>query len=477
VGADASEHRQPLSNRWKALAVCLLAASMTLIDVSIVNVALPDIRSGLGAPETALQWIVSGYALAFGLLLVPAGRAGDARGRRPMLLGGITLFVLASAVCGIAPSSTVLIVARLVQGMAGGLITPQVSGLIQSLFTGEERGRAFGYFGTMVGFSTAVGPLLGGALIALFGAGDGWRAVFYVNVPIGVVALALLHRYLPRKEQTRADAHLDPVGVVLLGLVVVCVLVPFVEQQTWHSPLRLALFPIAAALLALWVLHERRYGRTREPLVSLDLFTIRSYVLGTGVGLLYFAGFVATFFTYTQYLQAGLGNPAWKAGVATVPFAVGGALTASLGSRHVLRHGRKLIAAGLAAVLVGMAGVWAAVGAHPGSEVALWAALPLFLAGLGGGFVVSPNQTLSLNEVPVRRAGSAGGVIQTAQRIGSAAGIAITGSVFYSALRTSHGDLATAFRHGVVSISGFVAAALLLALADAVTGQAAQRRR
>ena len=461
---------RPDPDRWMALAVCLAAGFMTLLDVSIVNVALPSIEQGLHAQPNELEWIVAGYALALGLLLVPAGRFGDAHGRRPVFMVGVALFVVASAACALAPTALALVLMRLVQGFAGGLISPQISGLIQSLFRGEERGKAFGLFGATIGVSTAVGPLTGGALIALFGAHDGWRAVFFVNLPIGAAILLLARRYLPAPTaaEHRPQA-LDPLGVVLLGAAVVCILVPFIEQRTWHSPLRLALFPLAAVLLVVWVLHERRYGRTREPLVSLDLFRIRSYVLGAPVGLLYFAGFVAVFFILTQYLQLGLNYPAWKSGLAATPFAIGGALVASAGSRQVLRRGPKLVAFGLATFLVGMAGVWLAVGAHPGHDVALWTALPLLIAGLGGGLVISPNLTLTLSQVPVERAGSAGGVLQTGQRIGSAAGIAITGSVFYNQLASSHGDYASAFRHGIVSIAAFVAAALALALADAFT--------
>ena len=335
----------PDPRRWKALAVCLVAGFMTLLDVSIVNVALPSIKVGLGAGDNELQWIVSGYALTLGLLLVPAGRAGDAHGRRTVFMIGVTLFSLASAVCGLAPSAGVLIAARLLQGCAGGLITPQISGFIQTLFRGQERGIAFGLFGTVVGISTAIGPLLGGALILLFGTDEGWRAVFFVNLPVGVVALVLAMRYLPAPEPDGSGrTELDPLGVLLLGSAVVCLLVPFIEQRSWHSPLRPALFGVAAVLLVLWVLHERRYGRRHEPLVSLDLFAIRSYVLGAGVGILYFAGFTGIFFILTQYLQLGLHYPAWKAGLAATPFAVGSALTAAIGGRQALRRGRKLVA-------------------------------------------------------------------------------------------------------------------------------------
>ncbi len=460
---------EPDPNRWKALAVCLVAGFMTLLDVSIVNVALPSIKTGLHAQDSELQWIVSGYALTLGLLLVPAGRFGDAHGRRPAFMLGVGMFVVASAACGLAPSALVLILTRLAQGFAGGLISPQISGLIQSLFRGEERGKAFGFFGTTVGISTAIGPLTGGALIALFGVQEGWRAVFFVNLPIGAAILLLARRYLPAPTPAeRRRQAMDPLGVVLLGLAVVCILVPFIEQRSWHSPLRPALFVVAALLLVVWVVHERRYGRKREPVVNLTLFRIRSYVLGVGVGLVYFAGFTGVFFIFTQYLQLGLHYPAWKAGLSATPFAIGGALMASLGSRQVLRRGRKLVAFGLGVVVLGMALVFVAVGAHPGYQVALWTAVPLLIAGLGGGLVISPNQTLSLSEVPVERAGSAGGVLQTAQRIGAAAGIAVTGSVFYSRLATTHGDFASAFRHGVIAVAAFVTAALVLALADAI---------
>ena len=161
--------------RWKALAVCLVGGFMVLLDVSIVNVALPSIRTGLSASQSELQWVVSGYALTFGLLLVPAGRVGDVRGRRTMFTVGLGLFSLTSLACGLAPSSLFLVVGRLLQGLAGGLLTPQISALIQQMFRGRERGTAFGLFGTIVGVSTAVGPLLGGALIEAFGTEHGWR--------------------------------------------------------------------------------------------------------------------------------------------------------------------------------------------------------------------------------------------------------------------------------------------------------------
>jgi len=466
--------------RWKALWVCLIAGFMTLLDISIVNVALPSIRIGLHAGDNELAWVVSGYALTFGLLLVPAGRIGDARGRRPAFMLGVLLFVLSSIGCGFAPTAVFLVIARLVQGLAGGLLTPQIVGLIQVLFSGQERARAFGLYGFTVGVSTAVGPLLGGLIIDAFGDTGGWRYIFFINLPVGIVAIILARRWIPHVKRDRSDRQaqdLDPVGVILVGATVGCLIVPFIEQQNWHSPLRPLLFPVAAALLAVFVAWELRYKRRgREPVVDFSLFTRMSYTAGNVIGLVYFAGFTGTFFIYTQVLQEGFGYSALLAGVATTPFALGSAVTSTLGGKVVNRLGRVLIVIGLLMVIVGLAGTYLAARQVDDRSIGWATALPLLLAGLGSGLVITPNQTLTLAEVPVHRAGIAGGVLQTAQRIGSAAGIAVTSSVFYGALSRGHasGDWDVAFRHGLLAIEAFVVVSVAFALADAVRGRRLQ---
>jgi len=181
----------PIGGRWRSLVVTQLAAFMALLDVSIVNVALPSIERELDVSAATAQWVVSGYALTLGLTLVPAGRLGDAFGRRRMFLIALSAFIVTSALTGAAPSTELLIAARLVQGVAGGMLIPQNSGLIQELFSGAERGRAFGFLGATVGLATAAGPVIGGLILAMVGGAEGWRWVFYVNVPIGVIALVL----------------------------------------------------------------------------------------------------------------------------------------------------------------------------------------------------------------------------------------------------------------------------------------------
>src|SRR4051794_4383336 len=255
VRGDAQD--QPDPRRWRALAVCLVGGFMVLLDVSIVNVALPSIREGLQASESELQWVVSGYALTFGLLLVPAGRVGDVRGRRTMFVTALALFTLASLACGLAPSSLFLVIARLAQGLAGGLLTPQISALIQQMFRGRERGTAFGLFGTVIGLSTAVGPLLGGALIAAFGTESGWRWVFFINLPIGLAAIPLAWRLLPGPGESARRRHdYDPVGVGLLGVAIVALLLPLVQEQQWKGAGKWLLVPVAVALLAAFVAWE-----------------------------------------------------------------------------------------------------------------------------------------------------------------------------------------------------------------------------
>uniref|UniRef100_UPI003750C2AF MFS transporter n=1 Tax=Actinomadura sp. SCN-SB TaxID=3373092 RepID=UPI003750C2AF len=344
----------------------------------------------------------------------------------------------------------------------------------QQLFGGAERGRAFGALGTTIGLAMAVGPLLGGALIALGGQEHGWRWIFYVNVPVGLAALPLAWRLLPPPvpADRRRRESLDPVGVVLLGLGVVAIMLPFLQERQWHGPLKWALVPAGAAVLAGWVAWERRHP---SPMADVRLFRFRSYALGSSIGLLYFAGFTAIFFIFTLYLQNGLDYSALEAGLAITPFALGSAVAAAAGGRLVSRWGRQLVAAGLVVVLAGLGAAWLAVEAHPGRGVAWYIAAPLLLAGVGSGFVISPNQTITLSQVPPGGGGSAGGVLQTGQRIGTACGIAAVGAMFFATVANSGGDWALAFRHGLVVILAFVLSALGAAVADLTAGHRRSR--
>jgi EmrB/QacA subfamily drug resistance transporter len=472
-GTDA-----PDPNRWKALSVTLVAGFMSLLDVSIVSVALPSIQRGLGTDPASVQWVVSGYALTFGLALVPAGRLGDAFGRRRMFLIGLGAFVLFSVLAGAAPTVQALIGARLAQGLAAGTLAPQNSGLIQQLFRGGERGRAFGVFGATVGISTAVGPVVGGLILALAGGPEGWRWIFYVNVPIGVVALVLAARLLPRGSGGRRG-RIDVVGALLLGSAVFCVLLPLAQAESGGIARRWWLFVLGAGLVAAFVLWERRVlSRGGEPLLDPRLVTETSgYATGAALATVYFLGFSGVWLVFALFLQIGLGYSPLQSGLSVTAFALGSAVSAAVGGRLVDRVGRRLTVIGLLAVFTGLGITIAVVLLVPAGSL-MWAmSVPLLLAGIGGGFVISPNITLTLREVPVRMAGSAGGALQTGQRIGAAIGTAALPSVFYLVLGATGENfpLAAAVALGVAVLS--VGAALVIALLDLHHERVTARRR
>ncbi|MFM6849319.1 MAG: MFS transporter [Terrabacter sp.] len=441
-GGRAPTDEAPDPRRWKALWVCLVAGFMTLLDVSIVNVALPSIQSGVDATPSDLQWVVSGYALAFGLTLVPSGRIGDALGRRTVFVVGVVLFGLSSLACGLAPSAGLLVVARLVQGAAGGILNPQVSGLIQQLFRGAERGRAFGLLGATIGISTAVGPVVGGVLLDALGPDAGWRWIFFVNLPVAAAAVALAMRWLP-EPPVRARGRgidVDPVGVLLLGAGVLGILLPVVESGRGGSTVPWWVGVVGAVFVAAFLAWERRYTSLgREPLVDLSLFRVRGYPSGATVGTIYFGGFTGIFFVLTLHVQQQLHYSPLLAGLTVTPFALGSAVTSALGGRLVSRHGRLLVTTGLVVVLVGVIAVDVTVAAADGPDLGWRLAAPLLVAGIGSGLVISPNITLAVDGVPVDRAGTAGGLLQTGQRIGTAMGIALVGAVFYAGAAGSGG--------------------------------------
>jgi EmrB/QacA subfamily drug resistance transporter len=453
-------------NRWRALAVTLLVGFMSLLDVTIVNVAVPSIQHGLGASSEAVQWIVSGYALTFGLTLVAGGRLGDVVGRRRMFIVGLIAFTVTSAAAGLAPNAHLLVVARLLQGAAAGFLTPQNSGLIQQMFQGAERGRAFGLFGTTVGLSAASGPILGGLILAGFGEQDGWRYVFFVNVPIGVLAMVLAARLLPP-----ADAHegsvrsqIDSVGAALLGVAVLCVLLPIVEAMSDPSgPLWLLMLlgPVFGYAFVRW---ERRVVRRGgSPLLDVDLFSrAPGYASGIVLGTAYFCGFSGIWLVLALYLQDGLHFTPLQSGLTVTPFAIGSAVTSVLAGRVIDRFGRRVTVLGLSLVVLGFVALAVIIPLTAPAHPALYLTLPLLVAGLGSGATISPNITMTLAAVPPRMGGAAGGALQTGQRIGSAIGAAVLAAAFRISL-SSGAALATAV--SVAFVCALVFAALAWAMA------------
>lgn len=470
------------AQRWRAFWVCVTIAAITIMDLTKVNVALPSIESAFDAGSTELQLIVSGYVLTFGLALVPMGRLGDQRSRRMLFIVGLSLFTVTSFVCAIAPNSTVLLVARLVQGIAAGIQMPQVLGLAQQLFRGPERARAFGLFGATIGVATALGPTLGGLLIAIGGPEDGWRLIFWMNVPLCLVAIALAAWLLPdTRPAVRRPLELDPVGVVLFGAVIVALLWPFLftTGSPDDDPARwwlLAAFVVFAAVFVWW---ERRYERSgRTPLIPFPLFRLGSYRNGTLLATAYFTAMPAMFLLTTLYLQLGLGLEPVFAGMVSIGFALASAVTSWLGGILVSRYGRAIVTWGLVVVILSVLGLGVVALTVPAAIVPFAMAAVMTVGGIGGGFVISPNQALTLEEVPVRQGGVAGSVGQLGQRIGTAVGTAIGLSLFYATIYRERAEpdrlviYHDAYVWGMAVPLGFFAIALTIAVVDLVRRRA-----
>jgi len=428
-------------SRWLALAVLILGVAMGMLDTTIVNVALPTIRTGIDASEATLSWIISGYALAYGLILIPAGRIGDRFGHKWVFVVGLVGFTAASLACGLAEDGAALVVARVAQGLFGGLFFPPVTALIQLLFTGRDRGKAFAVMGAAIGVSTALGPIVGGLLIEWLGDADGWRSIFFVNLPIGVVAVVAAFLILPSGAEGGDARGADWFGFVLLAGALVAVLVPLIEGQDLDWPLwtwlSLAGGVVLVVLFALWEVALTRRGRT-TPLVPPHLFSHPAFTGGVILALVYFAAFTSIFFTISILWQAGLGHTALESGLVSIPFALGSIVGASQSDRVAHRFGRTALVIGTAMVAVGLIAVWLVLLLVPAADLTNWDLLvPLAVAGIGSGLFIAPNAQFIVATVDRTEAGAASGVIGTMQRIGSAIGIAVIGSVFFGTLDIS----------------------------------------
>jgi EmrB/QacA subfamily drug resistance transporter len=473
----AQAPREAAGRGWRAVSIVLAGAFMALLDTTIVNVALPTIRSGLHASPASLEWVVSGYALAYGLALVPAGRAGDRFGHKPMFLLGLTVFVLASVACGLSQSAAEIVAARIVQGLGAGMFYPAIAATIQLAFTGPARSKAFGVFGATIGFATALGPLLGGLIISAAGTGDGWRWIFFVNLIIGAVTVPLAAWQLPRSEPSRRRGF-DLPGFALLTAGLLLLLIPLIEgeQDGWPAWC-LACFGacvVVFALLAAWeITAERRGG---DPLLNPGLLRQTSFSAGAIFAVAYFAGFSSVFFTLSILWQEGLGHTALITGLVGAPFSVGSLVSAANSDKLSARMGRMVLVTGCVLVLAGLALAILVVHLTAPSPDGWYLIGPLLLAGLGNGMVIAPNQDFVLASVPPKEAGTASGILSTAQRLGTAIGIAVIGTVLFGTLHLSSASarsgpqaVARAFTHSaqlaLLTNLAFVIISLVLVVA------------
>ena len=437
--------------RWGALPVVLSGTFMVVLDFFIVNVAMPAMQADLRASSGAVEWVVAGYGLTFATLLITAGRLGDQVGRRRMFSIGLGLFTVASAACGLAPSATALVVARLVQGVAAALLSPQVLSIIGVAYTGAERVRALSIYGIVLGLAAVGGQLVGGVLVQSDVAGLAWRSCFLINVPIGVAALALAPRLVPESRAERAS-RLDVAGTALVTATLTAVVLPLVEGRQHGWPLWTWLSLAAApALLAAFATHQRAVSRRGgAPLLDPALFCERAFSAGLFCQLVFWCGQASFFLVLALYLQLGRGLDALQAGLVFTILAAAYLAASLRAPKLTLRLGRRLLAGGALVLASGHALLAASV-ADVGTTGSVGLLAPaLLLVGAGMGLVITPLTSTVLQALEPQRAGAAAGALSTMQQVGNAIGVAVTGVIFFGAL---DGGFAHAFELSLAQLA------------------------
>ena len=422
--------------RWAAAVVMMVAALMDLVDVTIVNIAIPSIRQDAGASVSQIQWITAGYALAFAAGLITGGRLGDIHGRKRLFLVGIGGFTIASALCGFAANPEMLVAARILQGGMAAMMVPQVLSIVHATFPAHERGKVFGLFGAIVGLGAVSGPLLGALLTEWNLFGLEWRPIFLINLPVGIVGLVLGSRFITESKAPRA-LKLDLVGVGLVVVGLLLLLYPLTRGEELGWPLwgyvSMAAAPLVFAAL---VAYEKRKGaRDGSPLVELSLFKVKSFAAGIAVQTVFGVGLGIFFLVWTLYMQTGLGWSPLRAGLTGVPFSIAVSVAAGLSVQKLVpRFGRNVLQAGALLMAVGvLLYLWEAE--RYGMAISSWQmALPLVVMGVGMGLIVAPLTDAVLSEVPREHAGSASGLINTVQQMGNALGLGLVSVVFFGVI-------------------------------------------
>jgi EmrB/QacA subfamily drug resistance transporter len=445
LAPQAASGDQSDPRRWLTLIILLLAAFMNLLDVSIVNIAIPSIQRDLHASYADVQWALAGYTLAYALVLITGGRLGDTFGRKRLFLIGVTGFTIMSALCGVAQSPGMLIASRVVQGAMGAIMVPQVLAVIQVIFPPAERIKALAGFGVTAGLGTVSGPLLGGLLIQHNLFGWDWRPIFLINVPVGIIAV-IASAILVRESRAPRPPKLDPVGVVLISAALLLLLYPLVQGRELGWPTwTFVSMAVSLPVFVLFVLYERaKAGRDGSPLVEMSLFRERGFSTGMAVAMAFFMGIASFGLVLTLFLQIGMGFTALHAGLTFLPFSAGVLVSAGAAARLAPRFGRGVTMAGALIIAAGMGSLIGIVH-HYGVAVSTWDLVPgLVAAGLGLGAVIAPLADIVLDRVPAQHAGSASGVFNTGLQLGNSIGIALIGVIFFGLLGTQSASAAHA---------------------------------
>lgn len=438
---------------------------MAILDTFIVFVAAPAIQADLHATDADIQLIVAGYQVTYAVALITGARLGDLFGRKRLFMLGMALFTLSSIACALAPTSAALIVARLIQGLSAALMFPQVFAIIQVLLPPDQRHRAFGALGAVIGMSTILGQLVGGVLIAANLFGTSWRPVFWVNVPIGVITLVLAAKLVPESRAPKAHA-LDLPGLGLLTVAMFLLIVPLVEGRDAGWPMWTWLSLLGSVLVfALFAVVERAVERAgRAPLVALRLFANRPFTVGIVLVVVAYAGVNSFFLILSLMLQDGLGLSALGAGLVYTPLAVAFFGTSLLAARLTPKFGRRVLEIGSVVAGAGFLATLALAFASGGGLSVPVLIAPLTVIGLGNGLLLPQLLNTVLARIGPNEVGMASGVLSTGQQVGGAVGVAVIGVLFFDALGPH--------AHGVAPFAGAFGTAVLLNLGIALLATA-----
>jgi EmrB/QacA subfamily drug resistance transporter len=458
-----------LHRRWLILGVVLVGSFMAILDVFIVTQGLPSIKTSLGAGVADLELVVSAYSLVYAVFLVTGGRLGDILDRKRIFLFGMTVFTVASALAGYAPSAIFLIGARALQGLGAALMYPQVLSIIQVTFKGSERSLALGLFAAISGIGAITGNIVGGLLIQLNLAGLSWRPIFLVNLPIGIIGVLAGFLVLHPSKTERAP-KLDLPGVGLISLFLVSLILPLAEGQqigwpNWMIMLLILSFPV----LALFVIYERkRTNNGEDPLVDMDLFRHRSFAVGIPLTLLYYVTASGLFFTLVLFLQSGLGFSPIVSGLSFAQLNIGFITASLLGPRLIPRFGNRVLSLAYILQTAGLGWVILALNSYGPGLTLYELSPPLIVFGAGAGFALSPLLGVILSGVPSQEAGEASGVVSTSFQIGNTVGISLFGLLYYRFLngQQSSNSYIDAFKATIpffliLSVAGFLLVFLL----------------
>ena len=429
---------QARTNPWLVLAVLTMGFFMILLDTTIVNVAIPVMsgskNDGLNTTLDQILWILNAYILVYAVLLITAGRLGDLFGQRNLFAAGLFVFTLASALCGLSQNATELILARILQGTGGALLTPQTLAIIATLFPPERRGAAFGIWGAVGGLATITGPTLGGAIITYIN----WRWIFYINVPIGIVALIACFAIIPDIRPGRRHGW-DIVGILIATAGLFGLIFGLIEGQrySWGQIGTLGItipeiIGAGVALLIVFIVWERFQT---EPLVPLSLFEDRNFAMGNWIAAAISFGMLSLFLPITIYLQSVRGFTAFEAGLTIAPMSLTSMVVAPFAGRFADRMGGKyILMTGIALFAIGF-GLLTYVAGPDSTWVNFL--FPLIIAGAGMGMTFAPMTTVALRDISPRMAGAASGLLNTTRQLGAAIGSAVVGAILQNQLATS----------------------------------------